>query len=79
MKKVELTPRAIVGYMVNKCKLGSSNVSRAMGRGRTFASDYMTKGRMPSIPLLIEFATVCGYEVHLIGHGEDITVSLEDE
>ena len=34
---------------------------------------------MPTVSLLVKIAAVCGYEVHLIGHGEDVTVEVPEE
>ena len=79
MEKISLTPRALVTWMVNKSGLGGSGVSTAMGKNRFFINHYTNDSRMPTVPLLTQIAKVCGYEVHLIGHGEDITVEVADE
>ena len=79
MEKISLTPRALVTWMVNKSGLGGSGVSAAMGKERRFIADYTNKGRMPTVPLFTQIAKACGYEVHIIGHGEDITVEVPDE
>ena len=79
MEKISLTPRALVTWMVNKSGLGGSGVSKAMGKERRFIFEYTSKGHMPTVPLLTQIAKVCGYEVHIIGHGEDITVEVPEE
>ena len=78
MKKVKLTPRAIVRYMLNGADLSIADASRQMGRERRFLGDYTTKGRIPTVAMLAEIAAVCGYEVHIVGHGEDITVEVDE-
>lgn len=77
MNEFLLTPRAIIGYMVNKSKLGGSGVASVLGKNRFYLNDYTTKGRIPTTTVLIQIAHACGYEVHIIGHDEDITLDLE--
>lgn len=79
MEKISLTPRALVTRMVDKSGLSRFDVSMKMGKSKTFISNYATTGRIPSAALLAEVARACGYEVHIIGHGEDITVEVADD
>ena len=79
MEKISLTPRALVSWMVTKSKLGGSGVSSALGKERRYIYSYTNKKHMPTVPLLTQIAKVCGYEVHIIGHGEDITVEVADD
>ncbi len=74
-----MIPRAVVTHMANSTHLGNFEISRRLGRDPTFLNAYTTKGSIPSLLLLTKIAAVCGYEVHLIGHGEDITVEVPEE
>ena len=77
MASVSIPLRAIVGYVVNGSGKSKSSLALSMNRNRWFINDYTTKGRTPSVPLLFEIIAACGYEVHIIGHGEDIVVEVE--
>lgn len=74
-----MTPRMFVGYMVNQSKLGGFEVSRRLGKAQTYINRYTNGGSIPSLALAAQIAKVCGYEVHIIGRGEDITVEVADE
>ena len=78
-ENISLKPKALIGYMVNKSKLSAASIAALLGRGRYYIFTYTNKGHMPTVQNLVQIAEVCGYEVHIIGHGEDITVGLEDE
>ena len=79
MKESRIPLAAVVGYVSNGSGESKSAISLRMGRNRKFLNDYTNKGRIPSVPLLFEIIQACGYEVHIIGHGEDITVEVPDE
>lgn len=79
MKKISLTPRAIVGYMANKTGLGNFEISRRLGKAPTFLNGYTNRGSLPSASMLASIAKVCGYEVHIIGHDEDIRIEVVDD
>lgn len=77
-------PQALISYLVARSGLSKMEVSRRIGRGQSFLGNYTNANRggkksIPSIALLASVAKVCGYEVHIIGHGEDITVEVADD
>lgn len=78
VEKESIPVRAIVGYVVNCSHESKSAIALKMGRNRWFLNNYTTKGKIPSVPLLFEIIAACGYDVHIIGHGKDITVEVEN-
>lgn len=74
VRKTRLTPRAVVGYMVNKTGLSKFELSKRLGKSATYINRYTTDGSIPSLNNLEIIAAECGYEIHLIGHDEDILV-----
>jgi len=64
--------------MLDNSGKSNAEVSRRLGRNVTFINGYTTRGKAPSINNLVRIATICGYEVHLVGHDEDITVTVDE-
>jgi hypothetical protein len=65
--------------MLDGAGISNAEASRRLGSERTVINAYTTRGKMPTLPSLVKVASVCGYEVHIIGHGEDITVEVPEE
>lgn len=81
---VKLTSSALITHMLSEAQLSKMEASRRMGRGASFLGNYTNANRngkkiIPSVELLALVAKVCGFEVHVIGHGEDITVEVADD
>ena len=78
MKRLWLTPKAVLRRMLDRSGKSNADVSRSLGNNRTFVNEYTTRGKTPSFVIFVRIATVCGYEVHLVGHDEDITVTVNE-
>lgn len=79
-----LSPQALISYMISRSGLSKMEASRRLGRGSTFLGNYTNvnrdgKRKVPSAALLASVAKVCGYEVHIIGRGEDIQIEVVDD
>lgn len=49
-------------------------LSAESGRSRNYLHALRHQGGSPKLATLQEFAARCGYEVHLVGHGQDIKI-----
>ncbi|MBR3159227.1 MAG: hypothetical protein IKF14_09020 [Atopobiaceae bacterium] len=52
-------------------------VSREMGRADTFISMTISRKSVPKLDTFAELAAVCGYELVLMGNGEQITIEYQ--
>lgn len=74
-----IKPSAIIAHMVGSSKLSRYEVSRKLGRNNEYVARLIRGGEHPRIDNIVRVAAVCGYEIHVIGHGEDITVEVPEE
>jgi hypothetical protein len=51
----------------------------ASGRSRSYLHALANHGGVPKVSTLQEFASLCGYELHLVGHGRDIKIDAPAE
>ena len=79
MNEIELSPKGVVTWMVNGCGLSGATISASLGKERKYIHKYTSGGHIPTITVLAQIAAACGYDVHIIGHCEDIKASLEGE
>ena len=77
MNESSTSAKGFIMRVVNRAGLSKVEASRRMGRQHTFLTTYTARGRIPSLQLAAEIAAVCGFEIHLIGHGEDILIEAE--
>lgn len=49
-------------------------VSREMGRADTYVSMTISRRSVPKLDTFVELAKICGYDLVLRGHGEEITI-----
>lgn len=49
------------------------------GRSRSYLHALARQGGTPKVSTLQEFAALCGYELHLVGHGHDIRIDAPTE
>lgn len=78
MNRKTTSASTIVGFLTNKSQLSNFEISRRLKRHPTFIGRYLSRKSVPSIALVVKIAAICGYEVHLIGHDEDITVTVDE-
>lgn len=67
------TLRAI-SRMLRASGMPKSELSRRMGKARTFVSSTISKGSTPRSDTLAEMARHMGYRLILKGHGEEIEI-----
>lgn len=60
--------------MLRTSKMPKSELSRRMGRARTFVSSTISKNSTPRADTLAEMARHMGYALVLRGHGEEIDI-----
>lgn len=63
-----------IRHMCDKAGKGTTIVSRDIGRGSSFVGSILSRGSVPKADTLAEIAEACGYELMLVGHGEQITI-----
>lgn len=64
--------------MLDVSDMPKSELSRRMGKARTFVSSTFTKGSTPRADTLAAMARHMGYTLVLRGHGEEIEIGEED-
>ena len=69
-----MTPDEAVRRMVASAGLSGYEVSRRAGRAPAYVSVLLARGVDPSTRVLADLATVCGYKLQLVGHGETIVL-----
>lgn len=75
--EVELAARDAVVEMLDSAGANKSQVSRDIGKNRTYVSTMLRNGTTPSTALLARIAGACGYRLQLVGHGGVIDVTDE--
>lgn len=66
-----------IRHMCDKAGKGTTVVSKDIGRGSSFVGSILSRGSVPKADTLAEIAEACGYELALIGHGEQIVIEYE--
>ena len=64
-----------IRHMVATDRKTLSQVSRELNRGRSFISVMFRDGTTPRLDLMAKIASVCGYDLVLLGHGEGLAVT----
>ena len=72
-----MTPDAI-SRMLRASGMPKSELSRRMGKVRTFVSSTISRGSTPRADTLAEMARHMGYRLVLRGHGEEIEIGGDD-
>ena len=68
-----------IQHMVATCKKSYSQVSRELGKGRTYLAVMMRDQTTPRVDTLARIATLCGYELLLVGHGEALKLTQKQK
>jgi hypothetical protein len=66
-----------VAHVVTHSGKTGADVSREMGRVSTFVATTIGRGTIPKLDTFARIAGVCGYEVVLKGHGEEVVVEYD--
>lgn len=77
MNSESRTTAQLIEYMAEMSGKSKGSISNSLGKARNYINCYISKKRTPNISLFVKIAKACGYEVHIIGHDEDITLDLE--
>lgn len=64
-------------HMVSICQKSLAEVSREIGRTRTYLSVMLHNSTTPRVDLLAKIAAACEYDLVLIGRGEALKVTAE--
>lgn len=56
---------------------GTIEVSSEIGRAKSYVGGILSRGSTPQADTLAEIAEACGYQLALIGHGEQIVIEYE--
>lgn len=64
-----------VQHMVATCEKSYSQVSRELGKGRTYLAVMMRDQTTPRVDTLARIAALCGYDLLLVGHGEALRLT----
>ncbi len=66
-----------IRHMCEVSGKGSTIVSKDIGRVSSFVGTILSRGSVPKADTLAEIAEACGYQLALIGHGEQIVIEYE--
>ena len=55
------------------------DVSAALGHAPTYVSTLLAQGSQPGVDRLAEVASLCGYRIQIVGHGEVIEIGDNGE
>ena len=53
---------------------GITAASKAMGRDQNYIAGMLSRGSVPKADTLARIASVCGYRLVLVGHGEELEI-----
>lgn len=68
-----------IAHMIKVAGMPKAELSRRMGKARTFVSSTITKGSTPRADTLAAMARHLGYTLLLRGHGEEIELEGVDD
>lgn len=71
------TPEAIK-HMLKVSGMQKTELSRRLGKVRTYASTTIAKGSTPRTDTMASMARIMGYRLLLQGHGEEIEIEGVD-
>lgn len=66
-----------IRHMCDKAGKGTTIVSKDIRRGSSFVGSILSRGSVPKADTLAEIAEACGYQLTLIGHGEQIVIEYD--
>lgn len=69
---------ALLNHMVRMTRKSRREISESMGRSASYIGSIAHRKTIPAIDVFSEIAKACDYEVHVIGHDEDIVVDPRD-
>ena len=68
-----------IQHMLDVSGMPKTELSRRMGKARTFVSSTISKGSTPRADTLAAMARHMGYTLVLRGHGEEIELGEDDQ
>lgn len=72
------TTTDILRHMLTRAGLSMRAASIALHKYPSYMATAIGRGSSPTLPTFARIAHTCGYEIHIIGHDEDITLSEVD-
>lgn len=66
-----------IRHMCEVSGKGTIEVSSDIGRGRSYVGSILSRGSTPQADTLAKIAEACGYELMLVGNGEQIVIEYE--
>ena len=69
---------ALLNHMIRRSGKNRQELSASMNRSDSYLRTTVSNKTVPTVDMFSKIAKVCGYEVHVIGHDEDITVDPKE-
>lgn len=68
----------VIGALIKRSGVGSSSISKALGKSESWARVTSMKGRKPALATVADVADVCGVDVKLVDRETGEIVGVVD-
>ncbi len=69
---------ALLNHMIRNSGKNRQEISREINRSDNYLRVVIGKKSIPAVDMFATIARACGYELHLIGHDEDIVIDPKE-